>query len=176
MAYTFTPIPSMQLDVWGKTEVRFMQLQPAASDYPTGGYAVTPGTNISLRSVYAVIPMGITATTRTTTFVPVYNTTTAKIQMFWSGAAAVAGTISQPSFTVQAGTIGSNMTIGLTADAASANLVGGTGITANRTLTTTSPVGTPTFTGTATTAAGLVEVTASTDLSAWLFLFTVLGN
>lgn len=61
-----------------------------------------------------------------------------------------AGTISKPSFTVEAsGAIGSNMEIGLSADAASATVEGGTGITAQRTLTTTSPVGVPTLTGTA---------------------------
>jgi hypothetical protein len=73
-----------------------------------------------------------------------------------------AGTVAKPSFTVKNGTILANGTMGLDADAASANVVGGTGITADRTLTTSSPVGTPAFTGTAVAAAvqtGLGNVT-----------------
>ncbi len=81
------------------------------------------------------------------------------------------GTAVKPEFTVKNGTIGSNMTMGLTADAASASVVGGTGITTDRTLTTSSPVGTvtptgvnsaPAFTGTAVAAAALSELAATT--------------
>jgi hypothetical protein len=95
------------------------------------------------------------------------------------------GTPVQPSFTVQsAGAIGSNMEVGLSADSAAATFEGGTGITAARTLTSTSPVGsiTPagtngasaslsataaaqTFTGTAVAEAAFAEVDASTNLS-----------
>lgn len=59
------------------------------------------------------------------------------------------GTVSKPSFTVNSGTILTDAGLGLSADSAAANLVGGTGITTNRTLTTTSPVGTPTISGVA---------------------------
>ena len=197
MAYTFTPIPTMVNDVWGKTEVRFMQLQPAATDYPTGGYLITPGTNISLRAVYAMIPMGITATTRTTTVIPVYNTTTAKIQMFWSPATTAGGTISAPTFTgtpatltgtnsaptITTGTNATTTTPVYTNGGALTQVAGATGITGVQAPTLTmnsyTPAGTvsaPTFTGSAAAAAALAEVTASTDLSAWLFLFAVLGN
>jgi len=48
--------------------------------------------------------------------------------------------VRQPTFTVKNGTIGANMSIGLTADAVTASVVGGTGITADRTLTTNQPV------------------------------------
>jgi hypothetical protein len=88
------------------------------------------------------------------------------------------GTAVVPSFKVKAGTIGSSMDLGLTADTAAADFVGGTGITTDHTLTTTSPVqsitpagvvgaitpaGTisaPAFTGGA--AAALAELPAST--------------
>lgn len=61
-----------------------------------------------------------------------------------------------PSLTVKNGTIGSNMTIGLTADAVTASLVGGTGITADRTLTTNNPIA-------ALSAAALSELAADVD-------------
>jgi hypothetical protein len=64
------------------------------------------------------------------------------------------------------------MEIGLSADAASATVEGGTGISTARTLTTTSPVGTPTLTG---TAAAMTEVTASTDLSSVVVEFFAVG-
>ena len=70
-----------------------------------------------------------------------------------------AGTNSKPSFVVQSsGAIGTNMELGLSADSDAATFEGGVGITAARTLTTTSPVGTPTFTGTAVAAQAATEV------------------
>jgi len=69
------------------------------------------------------------------------------------------GVISTPTFTVKTGTIGANMSTGLTANTSSADLVGGTGITADRTLTTHSPIGTPSFTGDPITPAGVVNMT-----------------
>jgi hypothetical protein len=77
-----------------------------------------------------------------------------------------AGTNSKPAFVVDAdGAIGTNMEVGFSADSDAATFEGGTGITADRTLTTTSPVGIPTFTGTAVTAAVATQVTSTTDLS-----------
>lgn len=67
-----------------------------------------------------------------------------------------AGSNSKPSFLVANGTILANGNLGLDADSASAHVVGGTGITADRTLTTTSPVGTPTFSGTPAVLTGSV--------------------
>jgi len=84
-----------------------------------------------------------------------------------SGSVAVTGTSDQPTFTVKSGSLGSNFTVGLSADSAAANFIGSTGVSTNRTLTTTSPVGTPTLTltgtltGAATTAAALAELPAS---------------
>ncbi len=88
----------------------------------------------------------------------------------------------KPTFTVEAsGAIGTNMEVGLSADSAAATFEGGVGVTAQRVLTTTSPVGTPTitpgaytpagtnsaptFTGTAVAAAALAEVANTTNLS-----------
>jgi hypothetical protein len=73
-----------------------------------------------------------------------------KMQAFQTG-----GSVAAPSFTVKNGTILANGTMGLDADAASAHVVGGTGITADRTLTATTPVGVPAFTG-ATAELGVV--------------------
>jgi hypothetical protein len=72
-------------------------------------------------------------------------------------------TSSKPTFSVQAsGAIGTDMGIGLSADSASATVEGAVGITAERILTTTSPVGTPTITltsGSAGVVGGLGKLT-----------------
>ncbi len=74
-----------------------------------------------------------------------------------------AGTISKPSFTVKSGTILTDASIGLTADAVNADVVAkSSAITTDRTLTTTSPVGTPTLSGSAVAAAALAELPATT--------------
>jgi len=86
-------------------------------------------------------------------FIYEYDRTNKKVLVRQVGAAA--GTISQPSFTVKSGSLGSNLTVGLSADSAAAEFIGSVGVTTNRTLTTTSPVSAPTFTGTATSAAEL---------------------
>ena len=102
-----------------------------------------------------------------------YDYTNKKVLVRQSGSAANAGTVAitgtstKPTFTVNAGTLSSTLTVGLDADSAAANFIGSTGVTTNRTLTTTSPVGTPTltltgtFSGTASTAAALAEIPAS---------------
>ncbi len=78
-----------------------------------------------------------------------------------------AGTNSKPAFVVQiSGAIGSNMEVGLSDNTDGATYEGGTGLdTAAKTLTTTSPVGVPTFTGAAVTAAVATQVTSTTDLA-----------
>jgi hypothetical protein len=101
-----------------------------------------------------------------------YNYSTNKLLAYRSANAA--GTISKPTFTVKNGTIGVNMTVGLTADATTADVVGGTGITTDRALTTTSPVGTPTFTGSG--AAALVEVANGVNLSTVVCRFRAFGT
>ena len=127
--------------------------------YATGGVSVTPAM------------LGLGSFTGSPVFsaqgyVFAYDATAQKVLAF-----IPAGTVSKPSFTVKNGTIGSNMTTGITADSASANFVGGTGVIADRTLTTTSPVGTPTFTG-----AALAEVGAGTDLSGVTVTWSATGK
>lgn len=77
MAYTVTANAVVPNDVWGKVEVRNVTLAPAASDYPTGGYALTPGSGISLNKIYWAIPEGGQGGID-----PVWNPTTGKLQMF----------------------------------------------------------------------------------------------
>ena len=91
-----------------------------------------------------------------------YDIANKLLKVFQVAGSTPTGVVSKPSFTVKNGTILTNGTMGLTADTAAASVVGGTGITTDRTLTTTSPVGTPTFTGTAVAAAAASELPAST--------------
>lgn len=93
---------------------------------------------------------------------------------FVAGAYTPLGTNSKPTFTVKTGTILANGTIGLDADSAAANVVGGTGITADRTLTTTSPVGTPTFSGTAASLTGTVSFVATAPTAGTIFYMSFL--
>lgn len=135
--------------------------------HATGGVAVTPEL-FGLHTIRRLLVMP------TSGYVAGYVASTGKVIAYRGPGATPAGTLTQPTFTVKTGTIGANMTIGLTADAATASLVGGTGITADRSLTTNNPVGTPTFTGTAISAAVLADVGA-VDLSAVNFEFEVFG-
>jgi hypothetical protein len=133
--------------------------------YPTGGESLTP----------AMIGLGVIDSIHFNHgedgYVFKYVHSTQKIMVFRTLAA---GTISKPTFSVQAsGAIGTDMGIGLSADAASATVEGAVGISAERVLTTTSPVGTPTLTG---TAGALVEVTAAVDLSAVVVEFMATGR
>lgn len=82
MALTFKGGPNGAPEVWGKTEIRFYVATPAASDYTTGGYTLTPGQGISLKIIYYVIPLGGQAG-----YVPVWNTTTGKLQIYQQSAA-----------------------------------------------------------------------------------------
>ena len=119
-------------------------------------------------------------------YIPVYDYTNSKLIVYRSAGLTPAGTNSvptstKPTFTVAAsGAIGTNMEVGLSVDTAGATFEGGVGITAERILTTTSPVGTPTigaptFTGTAVAAAALVEVANAVNLSAVTFRVFALG-
>lgn len=123
------------------------------SSYPTGGESLTPA-NVGLVKIDSMdfdSQSGYTF---------VYDHSNQKVLVY---VASPGGTLDKPTFTVNSsGAIGTNMEIGLSADAATATLEGGTGITAQRVLTTTSPVGTPTFTG---TASALAEVAGSTSLA-----------
>ena len=135
------------------------------SSYPTGGESLTPA-NIGLGVIDS-----ITFNHGEDGYVFKYDFTNQKVMAY---SATPGGTISKPTFTVEAsGSIGSNMEIGLSADAASATVEGGSGISAARTLTTTSPVGVPTFSG---TQAALTEVAAATNLSSVIVEFMATGR
>jgi hypothetical protein len=56
MALTLTRKSDGQ-DVWGKTNVGFWTAVPAASDYPTNGYPITPA-NVGLRTIRDVFVLG----------------------------------------------------------------------------------------------------------------------
>jgi hypothetical protein len=156
MAYTITLMATLSLDVWGKTEVRFVQLVPAASDYPTGGYAITPGVNISLRAVYGVVSIGGQGG-----YLPVWVPTTGKLMIRSVGSVTPSGTISIPIAT----------NVGTTSPVYAGNVANQFTTTGSATSITNA-----TFTGAATAAAQAAEVGAGTDLSSFTFLLMVLGN
>jgi hypothetical protein len=68
---------------------RLVQIAFAATDYPTGGYAITPA-NIGLNEIYGAIPVGINNAVITTGVYWQWNTTTGKVQAFGSNGAAPA--------------------------------------------------------------------------------------
>lgn len=80
MALTLTPSTILPTDVWGETRQCWVSAVPAASDYATGGYTLTPGSGLSLGTIDYVIPIGGQGGV-----VPVWNTTTSKLQMFGAG-------------------------------------------------------------------------------------------
>ena len=57
---TITASAVKPVDVWGSQAFRLITLQPAASDYTTGGYPLTPGTNINLNSILFAFPVSNT--------------------------------------------------------------------------------------------------------------------
>lgn len=193
MAYTFT-FPGRAKDTAGIRQRRLVTVA-GPSSYATGGIAVTP--NMFGLGHIEHIPLFI-ITDGSAYGICYYNPTTAKLLALLSGDGTPAGTItmdsytpegtnSKPSFTVEAsGAVGANMDVGLSADSAAATFEGGTGITAQRTLTTTSPVGTPTFAGTpavltgtfagsAGSGTGLTEFSPGTDLSLYIGRVEIIG-
>ncbi len=162
MAITLSRVKDAE-DVWGKHRTVLYDIT-LDSSYPTGGEAITPR-EVGLSIIKGAQVMGIKDATSGGVVVQ-WDYDSQKLMAFRSAGFTPAGTNSKPSFTVEAsGSIGSNMEVGLSADSNAATFEGGTGITAARTLTTTSPVGTPTFTGTAVAAASLVEVSAGVSLA-----------
>ena len=94
MAYTITRIPDGNLSL-GNLNGELVNLQPAASDYPTGGYAITSQedvlndssltANTSLYKILTALPAGGQGG-----YSPRWNPTTQKLQVFVVDAAAVA--------------------------------------------------------------------------------------
>lgn len=165
MALSKTLVPDSE-DVFGKQRVVSYDITPDTS-YPTGGYAFTAA-NLGWSELKGMTVIG--GNSASGGYKAHYDTVNKKIMVFRQAGLTPAGTLSKPTFTVEAsGAIGTNMEVGLSADSAAATFEGGTGITAQRTLTTTSPVGTPTFTGTAVSAGALAEVAGSVNLSSLTF-------
>lgn len=73
-------------DVWGRHRLEHVVLQPAAADYATGGYALSgipPSSgNVGITKIGYVIPVGGQGG-----YVPVWNLTTSKLQVFQQSAA-----------------------------------------------------------------------------------------
>lgn len=85
MAYSVTKVSDGD-HVLGNYRVEHVVLQPAATDYPAGGYALSgipPSSgNVGITKIAFVIPIGGQGG-----FVPVWNKTTKKLQMFQQSAA-----------------------------------------------------------------------------------------
>lgn len=151
MAYTIAAYSVKPNDVWGSQEVRLVTLKPAASDYATGGYALTPGVGLSLKTVTWALVLNSNG------YMTSFNTSTGKLQFF--GGAAASGTISIP--------VGANAgTTGPVYSGAVANTFTTTG--------TATSITNATFTGTGAGGTGS-ELAAGTDLSANTFLLLVGG-
>jgi len=89
MAYTITKLPDGDLSL-GNLRGELVDLQPALSDYPTGGYLIegiggnplTAG-NVGMDKVLTVIPAG-----GQQQYSPVWQPATSKLEM-WSGGSQV---------------------------------------------------------------------------------------
>jgi len=66
----------------GPLNTEFVTLTPAASDYAAGGYLPAYGSGIAMKTALYALPIGGQGG-----FVPVWNPTTGKIQMFQQSAA-----------------------------------------------------------------------------------------
>jgi hypothetical protein len=96
MALTITKSKIHPEDVWGALPIAIVTAVPAAGDYATGGYTLTPGAGIPLGSIFTVIPAGDTG--GATGVLLKWNTTTQKLQAFWTGA-AVSGFLAEVAAT-----------------------------------------------------------------------------
>lgn len=88
MPYTITKVSDGDISL-GNLRAEEVKLQPAASDYATGGYLIqgiggtTESTgNVGLDKVLGVIPFGGQGG-----YVPVWNPATSKLQIYQGGAA-----------------------------------------------------------------------------------------
>lgn len=159
MAITLT-VSNLTRNSMGNKRCNEATFTPAGT-YLTGGFTLSPGS----LGLFAFDTGGVDFNAPSG-YVMNYDASTRKVLVYVTGSVTPAGTNSKPTFTVEAsGAIGTNMEVGLSADSAAATFEGGVGITAQRILTTTSPVGTPTFTGTATTAAALAELANGTSFT-----------
>jgi hypothetical protein len=99
MPYTITASAFKPVDVWGSLAVRLVTLQPAASDYPTGGYVLTPGTNINLNTIlFAFVASNPSG------FVANWDQATSSLIFYESPAIAAAPAVAAPLSQVAANT------------------------------------------------------------------------
>lgn len=91
MAYTIAKLPDGDLSL-GNLRGELVNLQPAVSDYPAGGYLLqgiggsplTPG-NVGMDKILAVLPVG-----GQQGYSPVWNPTTSKVQIEYVSSAPAA--------------------------------------------------------------------------------------
>jgi len=89
MALTLTVVADQEAD-WGPIPVKQYTAQPGSSDYPSGGYAITPA-NVGLRLISAILVIGATLAAGgalTTVSIGVWNYGTGKLQFFKSNTAS----------------------------------------------------------------------------------------
>lgn len=106
----------LKYDVWGSTPVSVYTAQPAAADYPTGGYAIT-AQQLGLGGSATILSMNAVASAKnstpvTTTVVLAWDRVNQKLQAFESAAESVSaqplaevandGDLSGWLFTIQA--------------------------------------------------------------------------
>jgi hypothetical protein len=171
MALTLTQVTDSQ-DVWGgRYRVRLYDAVPAASDYATGGYSITPA-SIGLGATGTILGVECIAQSGGTSFyLAAWQPSTKKLIFVWSAGFTPAGTVAAPTINI-AGGAGGNVNI-TTPNSNSSALANGT---AGGALTGLTGVQAPAFTGTPAAAGGLVEVTNGTDLSATTFRLLFLGR
>lgn len=175
MALTFKKVPEQTFFIGPSAGWRVYQATPAASDYATGGYLITPA-QVDMANIIGATILGTKyqaggtiiwqinqpATSYGTN--PVESSTGVYLTAWQAAGVTATGTVSAPTITTltNAGTTAPIYTNG----GALTQTTGATGITG---------VQAPTFTGTATTAADFAEVGAGTDLSGFPLWILFIG-
>jgi hypothetical protein len=100
MAYTITKLADGDLSL-GNLRGELVNLQPASSDYPTGGYLIqgiggaTESTgNVGMDKVLAVLPVG-----GQQGYEPVWQPATSKLEMLYNGSSAPGSNVQVPAST-----------------------------------------------------------------------------
>lgn len=173
MALTLTQVPDIISYLGPSIALKVFLCVPAASDYTTGGYVITPS------------QVGFGYVLGGDVLCQKYSTTSVLYQVTLPNASFVATTVGpstsqltvaayQSATLTPAGTITSTITTTTSAFSGNAiNISGGALVSTSGASGVTGI--TSTFSGTATTAAFLSEVAASTDLSASPFWLKVWG-
>lgn len=151
MAITLT-VTNLTRNSMGNKRCNEATFTPAGT-YLTGGFTLSPGS----LGLFAFDTGGVDFNAPSG-YVMNYDASTGKVLVY---VASPAGTNSAPTFTVTKGAITANTELGLSADATTATVNNNT-IAATRILSTNTPVGVPTFTGTAAVLAELGNGTSFT--------------